>query len=66
MGSVFERIKSRIMKLNYKEIMKTDQNPNEKTPIVPLGDPGEMKVLNRVLKCEFIVSISTEDPLKIL
>jgi hypothetical protein len=46
MGSVFERIKSRIMKLNYREIMKTDQNPNEKTPIVPLGDPGNVKVWN--------------------
>ncbi|XP_070493770.1 salivary peroxidase/catechol oxidase [Chironomus tepperi] len=40
MGSVFERIKSRIMKLNYKDIMKTNGNANEKTPIVPLGDPG--------------------------
>lgn len=46
MGSVFERFKSRIMKLNYRDIMKTDQNPDEKTPIVPLGDPGEIKVVD--------------------
>lgn len=45
MGSVIKNIKSKFMKVNYKSIMRTDQNVDEKTPIVPLGDPGKDKKL---------------------